>query len=365
MKGKRPHHWLKKPKNAVWVVILFGFIFSVPAAMAGEELSYNLLVFTASLLLLVKSAGYLVDGSSRLATYFGIPSIIIGITVVAFGTSLPELTVSAIANLYGSTGISIGNVVGSNISNICLVLGVAVLLVPIKIKKEILGFDAPFLIGVSILLPVLSLKMFFDVSQSFYVLSLIDGLVMLGLFAFFMYVQVRSASEHRVKHCEITDDESCRKVDKGKIFGFLVVLIGGLAGVILSAGLLVESGRGIARVFGVPEVIIGLTMIAVGTSLPELATNIVAALRKKLELAVGNVIGSNIFNILLVLGTSAVIKPIDNISELVVSADMPIMIGLTALLVIFMKMGHTLRRRDGIILILLYAIYLSYLLTRI
>ena len=171
------------------MIIAFGFMFSIPAGLAGEELSYSLLLFTASLLLLVKSAGYLVNGSSRLAHYFGIPPIIIGITIVAFGTSLPELTVSVLANLTGSAGIAVGNVVGSNISNICLVLGAAIIIMPIRIKREILGFDAPFLIGISILLPVLSLRMFFDLSQSMYVLGLIDGLLLLGLFCFYLLIR--------------------------------------------------------------------------------------------------------------------------------------------------------------------------------
>jgi cation:H+ antiporter len=358
-------HSIKKPKNAVWVVILFGFLFAVPAAMAGEELSYNLLIFVASILLLVKSAEYLVEGSSSIARYFGIPTVIIGITVVAFGTSLPELTVSVIANLSGSAGISVGNIVGSNISNICLVLGMALVLVPIKIKKEMFGFDIPFLIGVSILLPLLSMKMVFDFSRSQYVLGIIDGLIMLVLFAFFMYIQVKSAEKHRIHHCDYSKDNSCKGINLSKVLGYVVVLVAGLAGVIVSAGLLVESGRGIASIFGVPEIIIGLTMIAVGTSLPELATNVVAAFRRKLDLAIGNVIGSNIFNILLVLGTSSVIKPIENIEEMAVSADMPIMVGVTILLVLLMKRGSELTRKEGLLLLSVYAAYIAYLITRL
>ena len=155
------------------------------------------------------------------------------------------------------------------------------------------------------------------------------------------------------------------KKRKNILLGYIVVLVAGLAGVIISAGLLVDSARGIALVFGVPEVIIGLTMVAVGTSLPELATNVVAALRKKLDLALGNVIGSNIFNILLILGTASVIKPIENITDYVVGVDMPIMVGLTVLLVIFMRTGNTLYRREGIALLVIYILYIIYLSTRI
>jgi cation:H+ antiporter len=346
----------------VWLVIIFGFAFSVPAGMAGEALSYNLLLFVASLLLLVKAAGWLVDGSSNIAKHFGIPTIIIGITVVAFGTSLPELTVSALANLAGSSGISIGNVVGSNISNICLVLGIAAILVPIKINKKLFSFDIPFLLVASLILPVLSLKMFFDFSSGEYVIGFVDGLIMLALFVFFLYRQVREARKSTEKHRR---HQESRKIRRNKLLGYLIVLMAGLTFVILSAGFLVESGRGLARIFGVPEVIIGLTMVAVGTSLPELATNVVAALKKKLDLAVGNIIGSNVFNILLVLGTSAVIKPIRILEQSVVLYDMPIMIGITLLLVVLMRSGSDINRKNGIALFAIYILYVTYLFTRI
>lgn len=349
----------------VWMAIVFGFIFAIPAWMAGEALSFNLLVFVASLLLLVKSAGYLVDGSSSIARHFGIPTIIIGITVVAFGTSLPELTVSALANLSGSSGISIGNVVGSNISNICLVLGIAAILVPIRINRKLFSFDIPFLLVVSLILPVFSLKMFFDFSSGEYVIGLVDGLIMLGLFGFFVYRQVKDAAEqHIVKHGRIRTKAAVERRHK-RLLGYIIILVAGLTGVIISAGLLVESGRGLARLFGVPEVIIGLTMIAVGTSLPELATNVVAALKKRLDLAVGNIIGSNIFNILLVLGTSAVIKPINILDYSVVLYDMPIMIGITLLLVVLMRSGNDISRKNGIALFAIYILYIIYLFTRI
>lgn len=355
---------LKKPDHALWIVIAFGFGLAVTAGMAGEELSYNLLIFVSSLLLLIKSAEYLVEGSSRIASYFGIPTIIIGITVVAFGTSLPELTVSTLANLMGSPGLSIGNVVGSNISNICLVLGIAAILVPIKINKEIFAFNLPFLIGVSMLLPILSMRMFYDFSGSGYVIGLLDGIVLLSLFGFFIHRQVKKTKIHRKEEPRVKMNRKVVERRRKMLSGHIAVVGAGLTGLIVSAGLLVESGRGIAYVFGVPEILIGLTMVAVGTSLPELATNIMAAFKKKLDLAIGNVIGSNIFNILLVLGASSVIKPIGNIPQSTVLIDMSIMIGLTVLLAIIMKSGHDISRGNGIALFVLYVFYISYLFVR-
>ncbi len=356
---------LRKPGNIAWLIILFGFMFAVPAWMTGEPLSFSILLFVASLFLLLKSADWLVDGSSEIARYFGIPQVIIGLTVVAFGTSLPELTVSIIANLSGSPGLSIGNIVGSNISNICLVLGIATILVPVTIRRETLRLDLPFLLGASLLLPLLSLRMFFDMSSSAYVIGMVDGLILLGVFAGFMYVQLRSAEEHRARHCRIGTRGSCGTIDRKRVARQATVTLAGILGVVVSADLLVRSGQDIAMLFGVPEMLIGLTMVAVGTSIPELGTNLVAAAKKRLDLAVGNVIGSNVFNIAMVLGVSSLMRPIEGIAEVAVSADMPIMVGITALFIGLILRGKNITRRDGIILLGIYALYVAYLATRI
>jgi cation:H+ antiporter len=345
----------REPRRLVWITAALGFLFAFLAGMAGHGVLSNILLFYASLVLLVESADFLVSGSSRIAKYFGVSTVVIGITVVAFGTSLPELTVSIIANLVGSTGIAIGNVVGSNISNICLVLGLAALLVPIEIKRELFRFDVPFLLGVSLLLFMLSMRVF-DFTGSGYAIGLIDGVIMLMLFLLFMYVQVSGVHPHDRR------EHSAR--ERRKLPGYILLVLAGLAGVIISAGLLVESGRSIARFFGVPEVIIGLTVIAVGTSLPELATNMVAAAKRKFGIAIGNIIGSNIFNILLVVGATSVVKPVQNMAESAVLVDMPIMIGLTVLLFFLMRTGLAITRRDGILLVSLYIIYIFYLFMR-
>ncbi len=338
---------LRKPRNLVWIATALGLLFAAMAGISGHVVLYNILIFCASLLLLLKSASLLVDGSSNIARYFGISSVVIGMTVVAFGTSLPELTVSAMANLAGSAGISIGNIIGSNISNICLVLGIAALIVPIKIKREVLRFDFPFLIGVSLLLLILTMG---TLPGTGYTIGLVDGIIMLALFSLFMYVQVVSVHHHKRK--------SHPSRERKRLLNHIVLTLGGLTGVIVSAGLLVDSSISIARLFGIPEIIIGLTVIAVGTSLPELATNVMAALKREFGIAIGNIIGSNVFNILLVLGTASVIKPIQDIDKVAVMTDMPIMIGLTVFLFILIRRGSELSRRDGALLLSLYVIYI-------
>jgi cation:H+ antiporter len=355
---------LSKSDRILLLAMALGFVLAVPAWLSGAGLAYNLLIFVASLLLLIKSADVLVDRSSKIARLFGIPAIFIGITVVAFGTSLPELTVSAIANLTGSPGISIGNVVGSNITNICLVLGIAAMLVPIKVNRDVFRFDVPFLLVSSLLLPLVSLRMFFDPAGPEYVIGLVDGIILLVIFAFFVYKQAVSAGEYSSERERKRDNEDEARRKRKRLMGYAVFLVAGLAGLMVSAGLLVDSGREIARIFGVPEVIIGLTMIAVGTSLPELATNVVAALKKKLDIAIGNVIGSNVFNVLLVLGTSAVIKPIEITAQATIFYDIPIMIGLTIVFIILMRSGRAISRANGIALFVLYVLYIVYLFTR-
>jgi cation:H+ antiporter len=334
---------LRIPGNLAWIAIILGFIFAGISLFSGYGILANIFIFFASLLLLVKSADKLVEGSSNIAKCFGISSVMIGITVVAFGTSLPELTVSALANLWGSSGISIGNIIGSNISNICLVLGIAALIVPIKVNKSVFRFDFPFLIFVSALLLVLAYLTMPYPGQSGFTIGATDGIILLALFAFFMYIQV--------KHIGRVGENVC------PILHFSFLTVAGLVGVIVSAALLVDSSMAIAGFFRVPEIIIGLTIVAVGTSLPELATNIVAALRKEYGIAVGNIIGSNIFNILLVIGTSSLIRPIQGIPLAALTFDMPVMIGVTVLLFVLMRRGLVLTRQAGILLLLIYAVY--------
>ena len=365
---------IRRPKNTIFYVIILLYILSIIAAQAAEPLSQYILIFVASLLLLVKSAEYMVEYSSKYARYMGIPAIIIGITIVAFGTSLPELVVSLFA--YWSpdpagAGLSVGNIVGSNISNICLVLGIAAILVPIRLNREILRFDMPFLVGISFLLLALIVLPLSYQSVSPFLLGPVAGIVLLILFAFFMRRQIRVA-HGGFRIGSRGKEREPRGRPKGKehlskslsYFLFIAISLGFL---LVSSAMLVDSSLELALIFEVPPEIIGLTMVAVGTSLPELATNIVAVLKRKLDLAIGTVIGSNIFNILLVLGTTSfsslvVGKPL-LVSMSLVMIYIPIMIGVTVLLFLMMRSRHTISRKEGLLLFTLYIAYLAVLAT--
>jgi cation:H+ antiporter len=353
-------HALSGAGKHFWFVTSVASLLAAGASVLRLDAASYLLLFVVSLAFLLKSADFLVCGSSGLARYYGVSAMIIGITVVAFGTSLPELMVSVVANLVGSSGITIGNIVGSNIANICLVLGLAAVIVPIGIKRSLFRFDAPFLMAITLLLPLLAFRLAFEPSSSPYVLGPLDGIIMLVLFVFFIYYQIRHSSEGSDKRAKARNKARSAR-DRRKLMGFASLIIGGLLGVMLSAALLVQTGREIARIFGVPELVIGLTMVAVGTSLPELATNVMAALRKKLDIAVGNVIGSNIFNILLILGTSSAIRPIEIMQQSVMTFDIPVMVALTALILLLMRRRFMLSRWEGILLLAIYFSYIYYL----
>jgi cation:H+ antiporter len=345
-----------KPEKVLFAIVVACFVLGYLNLVSGRALTAYCMIFTSSLIILLKGADFLVEGASSLASHYGISPVIIGLTVVAFGTSLPEFVVSLYANMVGSVGISIGNIVGSNIANVGLILGVTGLVAVIQVRKVVLSFDALFMILAAVVLFALSFN-FLDFSDSPYVLGRIDGLILLSLFCFFMW---RMARDARRQHADYERKHHKKSADLRKDF---LVVAAGLAGVIVGAELLVESGRNIAVIFGVPEVVIGLTIIAVGTSLPELATNIMAVMKRKHEIAIGNIVGSNIFNILFVLGVTATLMPMQGIRAATVWIYMPVMIFFSALVVLFMGRGLKLDRKRGAALLLMYMIYLAYLFT--
>lgn len=253
-------------------------------------------------LLLVKGADYFVYGASSIAKKLRIPSFVIGLTIVAFGTSAPELAVSLSAALKGSNDIAIGNVVGSNIFNTLVVLGASAAITPIAVEKGIIKKDYPLSIFVSILLGILSLDIFLFHAPAM-TLGRIDGIILLAVFAFFMYTTLKDGFKHRSKSKETEGNQNI------SLWKSIFICIIGLAGIIIGGDLSVDGAKEIARAFGLSEALIGLTIVAFGTSLPELVTSIIAAKKGESDIAVGNVIGSNIFNILLILGLSATILP--------------------------------------------------------
>lgn len=313
---------------------------------------FDLLWAAAGLALLVVAGDALVRGAVNLALRLGIPALIVGLTVVAFGTSAPELLVSIQAALADQDGIALGNVVGSNIANILLVLGLPALISAIRSSHLELRRDYLTMIGATLLFLAVAWDGF---------LSRLDGLVLLAGLALMLWDNVRSARRHRAAAAAAADDDDLEGADAGmpgwKIAGFLVA---GLIGLPIGASLLVDASVNIARAFGVSETVIGLTLVAVGTSLPELATSIVAALRGKTDVALGNVIGSNVFNLLAILGIASLVDTLSVPAELL-SYDVWVMLGVSLLLVPFVFMRLDITRIVGVGLTAIYAAYAASL----
>lgn len=307
--------------------------------------------------LLIKGADFFVDGSSSVAKKLRVPGIIIGLTIVAFGTSAPELAVSLSAAVAGNNEIAVGNVIGSNIFNLLIVAGTCGAIMPMAINRGVLHHEFPFSILVSAVLLVL---VAFDGR-----ISRIDGVILLVLFLYFLYDTFRSAKQNRTAAVKVDDESSA---DAGENYIILpnwksaVYIIGGLAGIVFGGDLVVDSASEIAAAFGLSQTLIGLTIVAMGTSLPELVTSVVASKKGESGMALGNVIGSNIFNILMILSASALITPI-TVSRLSVYDLLCLMIfnGITWLLA---RGKYEISRKEGISMIFLYGVYMAYIIIR-
>lgn len=320
----------------------------------------NILFLIGGLILILLGANGLTDGSASVAKRFRIPPIVIGLTIVAFGTSAPELTVSVASALKGSADIAIGNVVGSNIFNTLMIVGCTALFAPIVITRNTLRKEIPLCILSSVVLLVCANDVFLD-KASENILNRVDGLLLLCFFAIFMGYTFAIA---RTPSTPATDDTQqpahAAEEDEIKLLPWwksTLYILGGLAALIYGGQLFVNGATGIARNLGVSESIIGLTLVAAGTSLPELATSIVAALKKNPEIAIGNVIGSNLFNIFFVLGCSASITPL-RLSG-ITNFDLFTLVGSCILLWFFglFFAKRTITRIEGSIMILCYVAY--------
>jgi cation:H+ antiporter len=320
----------------------------------------NFLLCAIGFLLLYFGAEWLVKGSSSLARSLGITPIVIGLTVVAFGTSAPELVVSLVSSIKGNSMIAVGNVVGSNICNIALVMGMAAMLQPITSHRSVVVRDIPIMLAISIYLLVLSWNS---------VLSRVEGATLFGgviLYTVMNYYWVRS---------EKADSEAVSEVisEVGEI-GYIasprkqwIMIIAGVAGVVGGAELVVNSAISIMMVLGVSEKFIGLTIVAFGTSLPELATSVVAALRKEMDISIGNLVGSNVFNIMSVLGAAALVRPIPIPGGFFASGlwiDYLVMLGTSALPLVMMIKTPVITRGKGAVLFTSYVIYVVYLIAK-
>jgi len=306
------------------------------------------------LALLVGGAEFLIKGASKLAATLGISPLIIGLTVVAFGTSAPELAVSLNASLHGQADIALGNVVGSNICNVLLILGVSSVISPLVVAEQLVRLDVPIMIGVS------GLLLLFGTDGQ---LSRSDGVILFlgGLF----YTIFLLAQSRKEKNKGMLDDYADLKKPSisAKETGLnFLMFVGGVLTLVAGSQMLVTSATIIARAFEVDELIIGLTVIALGTSLPELATSVMASVRGERDIAVGNVIGSNIFNILIVLGlTSAVSADGITILASARSFDMPVMLAVSIMCFPIFFTDNEVSRREGVLLLAYYVLYIGYL----
>lgn len=312
-----------------------------------------LLLLLVGFYVLIKGASWLVDGSVGIARRFKIDPLIIGLTIVAFGTSMPELVVNVISALSGDgAGIGLGNIIGSNIANIGLIIGASALLFPLVVKPSAVSREMPLMLLSSIVFAVLVGDRFLSSAQS-NLISTTDGVVLLLFFAAFIYYLGYTIIRQRKSG---VTEEFAKEYDQhkrsSKVINSVILVVVGIAAVVLGGKLVVDNAAEIARVIGISEIMIGLTVIAIGTSLPELSTAVVAAMKKEPDIAVGNIVGSNIFNTFFILGINAVINPIPFQSAWF--ADIAVMVGISLLLFVITLTRKTITRREGTVLLAIY-----------
>lgn len=304
--------------------------------------------------LLIKGADYFVEGSSSIASLLKVPPILVGLTIVAFGTSSPEATVSIIAALEGNADVAVGNVVGSNIFNITFVVGLTAFLNPLKVENATIRKEIPFTFLGSMTLLVLISDIALKTSD-INIINRSEGIILLLFFAVFMYYILEAARNNRTA---VTED-----APKEKKWGkYILLTLGGLAAIIFGGDLVVDNSIKIAYSFGMSETLVGLTIVAIGTSLPELVTSITAAIKKQSEIALGNIVGSNIFNILFVLGASSIISPLPVDPKIFI--DVFLMILFTVVLFFFTKSEYRIAKSEGIILATAYIVYMVFIILR-
>jgi len=325
-----------------------------------------ILYLVVGFVFLIKGADMFVDGSSNIAKLLKVPSIIIGLTVVALGTSLPEASVSISSALAGQNALAISNVVGSNIFNTLVVLGASALIKPVKVQIDSVKKEIPFsiLCTVALLCSLIlgagtAIAAEGGEEMTTYTLGRIGGAVLLAFFAFYMYWQINSALKAR-KAGEIEEEEDDgKKISPIKSIIFIII---GVAAIILGGNLVVNGASTVAEKLGMSQTLIGMTIVAVGTSLPELVTSMVAAKKGESDLALGNAIGSNIFNVVFILGSSALISPMT--VDILAIIDTIAVIAISALVLAFSTTGKKISRTEGGIMVASYIAYLVYMCVR-
>lgn len=311
------------------------------------DIIFQILLLAVGFVMLIKGADWFVDGSSGIATKFGIPQLVIGLTIVAMGTSAPEAAVSISAAIKGNADITIGNIVGSNILNILIILGLSSVIVPIAIASSTIKIETPFMLFITAVMLVLGL----DAE-----ISLIDGIIFLALFALYLGYLFRMAKKDKNKEPE---DENSKNMSVAKAIIFAII---GLALIVWGSNITVDAATAIAKAVGLSERFIGLTIVALGTSLPELFTSVTAARKGNADIAIGNIVGSNIFNILFVVGLSALIIPVPFAANFVFDSIIAIAAGVLLLLCCLWR--KKLKRWAGITMLLGYAAYFAVILNK-
>ncbi|MEP7268232.1 MAG: calcium/sodium antiporter [Saprospiraceae bacterium] len=312
-------------------------------------------LFIIGFIILIKGAELLVNGASTIAKKLKVSDLVIGLTIVAFGTSAPEMFVNVSASIQGNSGIAIGNIIGSNIANILLILGVSTLIFPLAVQSTTVWKEIPFSLLAALILGILANDYLIDHKENSE-LTRSDGLILIGFFIIFIYYifSIAKKSENAV-------NEEFKQLSNFMTAAYIIL---GLTGLILGGTWISNGAVKIAAKFGVSEYLIGLTVVAVGTSLPELATSAVAAYKKNTNIAIGNVIGSNIFNIFWVLGLSAVIKPLPFQPSANSDLAMTVFSSILLFALLFVGKKHVLKKWQGILFLILYAGYIVFIIKR-
>ena len=328
----------------------------------GLPIAAVILLLAVGFAFLVKGADFFVEGSSSIAKKLKVPPIIIGLTIVAMGTSLPETAVSVTASLVQNNELAVSNVVGSNIFNLMFVIGVCSILTPIMVQKATVVRDIPLSLGCALFLLVLGISGLGD--KTGMTLGHAGGVIFLIVFAGYIFTMVRSAMKARAagQKVEIEGVEECdnmKELSYGKSILFLIV---GAAAIAFGGDLTVDTASRIAIELGMSQTLVGLTIVSIGTSLPELVTSVVAARKNEVDMAVGNAVGSNIFNILMVLGISSAISPVALIRENII--DIVLLMVFSVMVWIFAGTRKKIERKEGIIMVVVYLVYCAYIIAR-
>ena len=325
----------------------------------GASMPLVVLLLIVGFVFLIKGADFFVEGSSSIAKRLQVPSIIIGLTIVAMGTSLPETAVSVTASLVNNNALAVSNVIGSNIFNLMFVIGVCSILTPIAVQRDTVVRDIPLSVICALLLAGLGILAVGDKGP--YILGHLDGVIFLALFAGYIILMIRSAIKARAEGKEVVmeGEEDLKVLSYPKS---TLCIVGGVIAIAIGGDLTVDTASRIATELGMSQTLIGLTIVSIGTSLPELVTSIVAARKNEVDMAVGNAVGSNIFNILMVLGIASAVNPIGLLTENLI--DILILVGFSLLVWAFAATKRIITRKEGLAMVVLYLVYAIYIILR-